>query len=262
MKLGIIQGRLSPPVNNEIQEFPKNWLREFSLLNVLGLNHIEWIVTEQCFYKNPIRNHNLRGLSINSICLDKIIYKEFYKKDNLIQIVGQIIHACLQNNIGCITIPLLEESNVEDDSIRKEFIDNLNTISKSFPDIIFSIEAELQIEKLKEIIDSNENFFVTYDTGNITSYKISHEEFIETFIDKINNVHLKDRTFDKQTVSPGNGDTHFPYIFKLLQEYGYNGLFTIQTARGKTGNELQTIKSDIRFFKEIWKNVQPMTYFV
>ena len=36
MKLGIIQGRLSKPINGHIQEFPKEtWENEFKLLNNL-----------------------------------------------------------------------------------------------------------------------------------------------------------------------------------------------------------------------------------
>ena len=44
MKLGLLQGRLSPPVGG-FQEFPKDWEREFRIADELGLNHIDWLVT-------------------------------------------------------------------------------------------------------------------------------------------------------------------------------------------------------------------------
>ena len=53
MKIGIIQGRLSPPVEG-FQECPANWKREFELLSILRLNHIEWIVTSDSLKTNPI----------------------------------------------------------------------------------------------------------------------------------------------------------------------------------------------------------------
>ena len=57
MKLGIIQGRLSKPINGHIQEFPKEtWENEFKLLNNLGLNHIEWIVTKKSFNEKQSLN--------------------------------------------------------------------------------------------------------------------------------------------------------------------------------------------------------------
>ena len=37
MNIGIIQGRLSPPIEG-FQECPINWKREFNLLSGLGLN--------------------------------------------------------------------------------------------------------------------------------------------------------------------------------------------------------------------------------
>ena len=40
MKIGIIQGRLSRPVEG-FQECPVDWRREFDLLPEIGLNHIE-----------------------------------------------------------------------------------------------------------------------------------------------------------------------------------------------------------------------------
>ena len=40
MKLGIIQGRLSKPIEG-FQDCPENWRNEFELLSDLNLNHIE-----------------------------------------------------------------------------------------------------------------------------------------------------------------------------------------------------------------------------
>ena len=53
MRIGIIQGRLSPPVEG-FQECPVEWEREFDLLPKLDLNHIEWIVTYENYHRNPI----------------------------------------------------------------------------------------------------------------------------------------------------------------------------------------------------------------
>lgn len=244
-----MQGRLSPPQNDKIQEFPDNWLSEFGKITLLDLNHIEYIITRKSIEKNKLNaNGQLKGLKINSICLDTIVDSFNLLWENLI--IGCTI--AQNNNIPFITIPLLEGSNVENDEIRKNTIDTLLQASKLHPDILFSIEAELSIIKLKEIIDSSNNFFVTYDTGNITSHGVSHAEFIKTFAGKINNVHLKDRTFNKETVEPGTGDTNFPQIFSILKSHNYNGLFTIQTARGENGKEMETIKRHIKYFKSLW----------
>ena len=44
-KLGFMQGRLVKDEKNLIQSFPtKNWVKEFSIANQLGLKKMEWIL--------------------------------------------------------------------------------------------------------------------------------------------------------------------------------------------------------------------------
>ena len=69
-------------------------------------------------------------------------------------------------------------------------------------------------------------------------------------------MHLKDRTLEAQTVSPSMGDTNFKEIFNFLKENRYNGLYTLQTAREKTGDELKTILKHKNYFQELY-NEQP-----
>ena len=55
IKLGVMQGRLSPPKGNLIQHFPsKNWANEFKLCQHLGLKSIEWVFENENYLENPI----------------------------------------------------------------------------------------------------------------------------------------------------------------------------------------------------------------
>ena len=256
MKIGILQGRLSPPVGGHIQEFPKDWFEEFQLVKEYDLNHVEWIVTKKSFDTNPIFNKMFLSvfshLPIHSICADNIVNKKFANIGFLEKNLIPICEAAIQNDISNITIPLLEESSIENDKRRARFCNNIVKITSKYPNINFSFEAELEPEKLLELIDLSENHVVTYDTGNITSCKIDHEKYINMLHKKINNVHLKDRTYDARTVSPTNGDTDFHLIFKTLKTVGYNGVYTLQTARDKTGEELRTILYHINLFKGMY----------
>ena len=54
MNLGVIQGRLSEPVNGHIQEFPIAWRKEFEFLDEYGLTHIEWLITKGSAKTNNI----------------------------------------------------------------------------------------------------------------------------------------------------------------------------------------------------------------
>ena len=119
-----------------------------------------------------------------------------------------------------------------------------------YPSLNFSIEAELEAQDLLEIVTLRDNIFVTYDTGNITSFGIPHDEYITVLKEKIDNVHLKDRTFSARTVPPFEGDTDFDLIFKTLKNIGYKGRYTLQTAREKDGEETTTVLKHLQLFKE------------
>ena len=246
MNLGIIQGRLSEPVNGHIQEFPNDWRKEFDSLEECGLTHIEWLITKGSAKNNPAFDNNisLRGLPISSLCADTLVDKRIVDVDYVFEHLTPICDSAVRNQISTITIPLLEDSSVEKPEIRNKFKDIIAQFAKTYPNLKFSFECELTIDGLRDILMVSDNFYVTYDTGNITSYGVDHIEYIDAFHKfhkKINNVHLKDRTFDAKTVYPSTGDTNFKSIFSKLISSGYSGPYTMQTARGETGHEINTI---------------------
>ena len=75
MKIGIMQGRLLPPVNGHIQEFPDNWKEEFKILESLGLHGVEWLVTKKSWLSNPIYQtpEMVQKYPIISVCLDTLV---------------------------------------------------------------------------------------------------------------------------------------------------------------------------------------------
>lgn len=257
MKIGIIQGRLSKPVNGQIQEFPfDDWKNEFKLLQDIGLNHIEWIITKTSYDKNPIFLENLINFQISSICCDHIIDENIIEYDFLEKYLSPVCIAAEKNYINTISIPILEKSSLKNNNARKKFIESITKIHKKFKDLNFTFEAEdLTCNEIKEILYSSDKFTFTYDTGNITSNYNNHEEIIEHLFEKIQNVHIKDRTFEGKTVFPNHGNTDFKMIFSNLKKHNYNKLFTLQLARFLSGFEEQTIKFYKNLFEEIYKNV-------
>ena len=225
--IGIIQGRLSPPIEG-FQETPKNWKKEFDLIQDIGLNHIDWVVTS---LDNPIFYEDLKQYPINSICADNLITKDIFDVNFLTHAIGSVCGAARQNRILSITIPLLEESSMVNDEDRHTFIKQILPIVDNNPDINFSFEAELEPSKLLEIVELRDNMFVTYDTGNTTSFGLDHKDYIVSVKHKIDNVHIKDRTFQSETVRPFTGDTDFELIFNVLSSINYNQKYTLQAAR-------------------------------
>jgi len=256
MKIGIMQGRLSEPVNGHMQEFPENWETEFTIMKEQGFVGAEWLLTKNCFLNNPLftNTEKVAQCAITSICFDVLvderIAEEEFLKDNLILLCETLMNT---DSIRNITIPLLEESSMVDDEKRNQFCQIIEPIGKQFSEINFSFEAELHYEKLYEIIKLCENFYVTYDTGNMTSCRFNHTEYINFFGSKINNVHLKDRTFQAQTVAPLTGNTDFSTIFTTLHNIGYRGPYILQTARNITGQEVETMLKHKHLFEQLYE---------
>jgi hypothetical protein len=252
MKLGMIQGRLLRPEDGGMQEFPVCWEEEFDKANKLGLNHIEWIVTSRSFSYNPIFSRDCSGFSISSLCADNLVDDRFLDDRFLNENLDPICKAALDNKVMWITIPLLENSSISDPEKRKIFKEKILIYGDKYQNLNFSFEAETTAENALDIAKERDNFWLTYDTGNITSERIEHKDYITKTQEKISNVHLKDRTFDAKTVIPLSGDTPFDLIFNTLSSVNYNSLYTIQTARGVTGSEQMTMKQHKNIFERIY----------
>ena len=281
--LGMIQGRLSLPVQHQIQAFPREaWRLEFyKKIHTAGLSHIEWIVTEECFRDNPLmvdgedmdRFFSCNSHLIGAVCCDHLIHNRVGYGDKLDEFLEENLTPVCERvskvgNLGIpryrfntIGIPLLDASSMEKtkdslDAFKREIV----KITDRFPDLLFSFEAELDHERLMSLVELRPNYRVTYDTGNLTSYGVDHQEYLQAVFPRIDNVHLKDRACRNrswQTVFPGTGDTDFSLIFSVLKGLGYNGNFTLQTARGLDGLEMQTVKYHKLYFETLYDRVLP-----
>lgn len=254
----MIQGRLSPPIEG-FQECPRDWQEEFETLQKIGLDHIEWVITENKYDANPVLHECLQGFPISSICADFLIAENFFSDVVIAQRLSRVCEVALSNGIRHITLPLLEGSDVSVAGVRHHAIEFLRDLVNEFPQIDFLIEAELGIEETGEILSMVPAINLVYDTGNMTTVGVDHTEFIRVHGSRIQHVHLKDRIAGKDgnpiTVHPGRGVTPFRLIFRELKAQreiseNKNLVFTIQTARGESGKEVERIQLDKQFFEE------------
>ena len=151
MKLGVMQGRLSLPVDGHIQEFPIHWMGEFMILQRSSLSHLEWLVTERSFINNPILvpQYSLNHIPISSICADNLVNEKIADREFLFSNLIPICEGALKNGVPRITIPLLEDSSVEDDEKRSAFSKLISELAFKYRSSLkFSFEAELEPKKL------------------------------------------------------------------------------------------------------------------
>lgn len=255
MKLGILQGRLSEPIDGKMQEFPNmTWKDEFLYCKELGLTGIEWIITDGSSESNPFFFDELLEKPILSVCVDTMVNHNFYKKEFMEKKLVPVLEKMSEHRINKIVIPLLEKSNVIDENIRWEFKKNITEISKNYSNISFCFEFECNKEVCWDLINDVDNFFITYDTGNFTSHYgkiVSHSDLIYFFGKKIKNVHFKDRSFFGETKPFGLGDTDFNSIIDSLKKINYNDNIILQLSRQDTGKEFEYIKNTINKINDL-----------
>jgi len=254
MKLGIIQGRLTPSVDGHIQEFPIDaWEKEFDIIKILNLNHIEWILTTKSIF-NGVLDFNIKEYSpfISSICCDNLITSKIFNNNFLITELNRVCTFANNNNITDLTIPLLEKSELTINN--KNYIYNaFKKIGREYKNLNFIFELDCDPKLAQDLTLLLDNFSLVFDTGNITTSGYNTIEWLNMNYDKIVNVHLKDRTvMPIETVKPFTGDVDFAEIFDFLANKKYNNLFTLQTAREKETDEMNTITRHIKQFTNLF----------
>jgi L-ribulose-5-phosphate 3-epimerase len=246
-KIGIMQGRLSEPVNNQIQSFPHNtWETEFEKAHNCGFQVLEWIFDD---LENPILNDSqiekIKSLSseydieINSICADYFMKEKLFDvSDSQLKanfsVLKNLILRCSKIGIKILEIPLVDSSSIKNIEHRNQFIQNLTQFLPQIDsNIIINLETDLPPLEFKILLEQFKDFqiCVNYDIGNSTSLGYSVDEEISILKSKIKNIHVKDRIFQGKTVPLGTGDVDFELFFQNLAQIQYDGDLIIQGAR-------------------------------
>ena len=269
LKIGISQGRLIKPPNNELQWFPGiKWKKEFQIANQIGLNHIELLAEVNHNKLNPLWTKSGRN-EINkysqkykienySACFDFLIKNEisedFSEKSDIIIYSKRFIDACSELNVKIIILPFLGENNLELSKIKT--INNYLEILVPYAfgkAISISVESLAEPELIKKLLEKFLKYSsgCVYDTGNRVLMSKDQEKDILNLSKFINHIHIKDKNEKNENVVLGNGIVDFKKIFLALIKIEYQGMFTMETNRGEnpTLTAIQNLQLINKFFK-------------
>ncbi len=246
--LGIMLGRLSPPINSMIQSFPsKTWRNEFQLANKLGFDLIEWIY--DLSENNPIISQDpneLKKLSlendikIDSVCADYFMEKRLFNVSTFelssnLDKLKQLIRNCNKLEIKILEIPLVDSSSIQNDAFRRELVSNLNSIIPLAEDnqVYLTLETDLPPELFCNLLEefNHPNIMANYDIGNSVSLGYDPSVELTTISKWIKNIHVKDRLYNSGTVPLGSGNVDFELFFALLSKINFSNSLIIQGAR-------------------------------
>jgi hexulose-6-phosphate isomerase len=273
-KFGVMQGRLSPMVENRIQIFPKkNWRKEFPQAKKLGLKHIEWTLDYDTFNQNPILNksgiseikklskkYSIKIMSLTGDCFMQRPFWKISKNQKLIKDFKRVLNSCNKIGVKYVVVPLVDNGKLENLKTEKKLIKILNSLQdylkKKKIQILF--ESDLNPKKFKKFISNfDQNLFgINYDLGNSASLGYDIDEEFRNYFEHIKNIHIKDRMYNGNTVRLGEGNANFNKFFKNLKKYKYDNMLIYQTARSNNNNDIYEIKKNMLFIKkQIKQNV-------
>lgn len=267
MNIGIMQGRLVPPIDNRIQCFPRDfWKDEFALAAKANLDCIEWIYDLYGADVNPVKSDEgikkLKSLSVKhgvlvvSLCADYFMDKPLFRGTTLevqerIASLEWLIKRCELACISRIVLPFVDASRIETqfefDSVCEILKRVLQTAEKA--NIEIHLETSLPPVRFAELLSiiPHPMLKANYDSGNSSSLGyLPHEEFT-AYGARVGSVHIKDRIQGGGTVPLGAGNADFQSLSDCLGSVGYKGDFILQVARGKTGDEVAWVEQNRKF---------------
>ena len=250
-RVGIMQGRLSPPVDGKIQAFPlAHWAEEFPAAAAVGLSSIEWIL-ESPLATNPLwSDEGLARLQeviratkvrVDFVCADYFMESPLMRMSpddlqrNQSVLIRTIDQAAALGAKG-IEIPCVDASEIRSRADEDELAAAIEPClaHAARRNIELGLETSLPPDRFRSLLERIGHPFLkaNYDSGNSASLGYDPAEEIAAYGSWINNVHIKDRIRGGSTVPLGTGDADIVKVLRLLKSAGYRGDFVLQAARG------------------------------
>lgn len=274
--IGIMQGRLSPPEGGRFQSFPlHSWRTEFAHAREAGLDYIEWIYDDYGASANPINSDSGRTtlrqlkaefeIGIPAICVDWLMDYPLIRCDSETRrkredVFHQLLHWGQEIGVSRLVLPFVDNSSMRTELEREVAIQSLSNalpIAKKLG-IELHIEADFNPHDFADFLNhiGDSSLKVNYDSGNSSGLGyISSEEF-NAYGERIGSIHIKDRlrkedgTVESKPLGQGSAD--FDDVFRSIRKIGYRGGITLQTARGRDGDEVDWIKKQVAFIRRYW----------
>ena len=276
LPIGIMQGRLSPPVDGQIQAFPsEHWKEEFVLAREAGFKCIEWIYDKSQSRLNPLESENgikeiqkcaeQTGVRVSSICADYYMSDLLVKEDGTEnqRVVSNLKWLISQSNkldVNHIVLPFVDASSL---ATKNHVKTASNIIRFLIPhavncDIELHLESDLPPKLFTNLLEEIDHQFVkvNFDIGNSAALGYDPTEELRALSPFLGGVHVKDRLLGGESVPLGTGNANFKTCFRLLKKYDYHGSLILQAARGNVGQEFSLANKNRKLIENYWHNIE------
>ena len=265
--LGIMQGRLTPPVEGRIQAFPReHWASEFPNAAAAGLDAVEWIYDVYGVGANPL--DTLEGIAaiqtlsaahkvaVRSVCADYFMDFTFVRatdeeRAERIERLAALLSQASKVGVHRFVLPFVDSSAIRDEADRDAVVD---TLKRALPaaraaGIELHLETSLPPGDFAALLARVPDPLVkvNYDSGNSSSLGYKPADEFAAYGDRLGSVHIKDRVLGGGTVPLGEGDADFDAVFDGLRRLNYAGDLVLQVARGQMGEEVAWARHNREF---------------
>ena len=267
LPIGIMQGRLLPPVNGRIQCFPADqWRDEFPLAENAGLQLIEWIYEVYGEEQNPLSTDQgiaelkelstKHGVAVRSLCADYFMDRPILADPQAeIEKLTWLLHRCHKAGIKRIILPFVDASCLPDLEAEVSLVSLLLPVAPEAEQlgVEFHLETDLRPARFAALIARLPKavFKVNYDSGNSASHGYNGTEEFAAYGDRIGSLHIKDRVRGGSTVTLGTGNADFSALRTALHSIGYDDDAILQVAREQEGNEVAWAAKNRQFVENL-----------
>lgn len=251
-EIGIMQGRLSPPVQGRLQSFPwSSWEAEFALARDCGFDAIEWLFEEPRAFDNPLWSADGRrrvrrlaadaGVALRSACADYFMAHPFFRvpapeRARSIEVLETLVAHASSLGIRTLLVPVLEACEIRAAHEKDELLAALRRplALADAEGVTIALETELPAGAYRALVEEagHPALGIYYDAGNAAAKGYDLAADVRAFAPWLRGVHIKDRKRGGGSVPLGQGDADFGALFASLADVGYEGPVVVQAATG------------------------------
>jgi len=270
-KIGIMQGRLSPPQPDRIQSFPaRTWREEFDFASQARLSSIEWVYQAESEHLNPLATHDgitqiremadQSGVEVRSVSADyymarRLIDPEGRPDAERLSHLGSLLVRAGTLGARYVMIPFVDAGRLETDRDIAGAVEAIRAVLPKLENsgVELHMETDLSPPSWAELLERIDHpaVRVCYDLGDRASRGFDAESDLRVLGRWLGSVHVKDRMHQGGSVPLGKGSTDLPGCIRLIQASGYTGSFILQTACETEISELNLAIRNREFLEEL-----------
>lgn len=249
MRIGIMQGRLSP-ARTRPQSFPwDSWRAEFMRARTHGFDLLEWLFEAGAYQENPIWTDTglnavrdlvaQTGVAIDTICADYFVSHSLLRtpepeRQAHIEVLHTLIARTSQLGARVIVVPALEAGDVRN-------ADDLACLVKCLRSpleraqaagVALALESNMPTDRYLRLVAAAPTLGICFDTGNRAAAGLDIVADFSRLAPYVRVVHIKDRLPAGPNVPLGTGAAPLEAFLAALTSGHYSGPLVLETTVG------------------------------